>query len=155
MNIRGKYLIAAPTHSVWRLLMDFAVLERITPGISQLLPIADDKYKAISNIKIGPVRGYFEGDLKIMDKEENSTATLVMDQKSKIGNVTATITMHLNPMEDSTEIDYKGEAKLSGKLAMMGQRIIGGVISSLAKQFFAALDKEIKNVNNNPNSYAN
>ena len=155
MLIQGRYIITAPVQDVWGLLMDFEVLEKITPGISQLVPLADDKYKAISNIKIGPVRGYFEGDLKIMNKEENSTATLVIDQKSKIGNVTATITMHLKPVENSTEIDYKGEAKLSGKLAMMGQRIIGGVISSLSKQFFTALDKEIKNVNNNPSSYAN
>ena len=43
----------------------------------------------------------------------------------------------------TTEIDYKGDAKLSGRLAMMGQRIIGGVINSLSKQFFDALDKEI------------
>lgn len=155
MNIQGKYLIAAPRQKVWSLLMDFEVLERITPGISQLLPLGKDKYKAISKIKIGPVKGIFEGDLEIKDMVENSTATLVLDQKSKIGNVTANIIIQLNTVENSTEIDYKGEAKLSGKLAMMGQRIIGGVISSLSKQFFAALDKEIKNVNSKPSSYAN
>jgi carbon monoxide dehydrogenase subunit G len=82
-------------------------------------------------------------------------ATIVMDQKSKIGNVTASIKMQLNTIDNSTEIDYKGEAKLSGKLAMMGQRIIGGVVKSLSKQFFMALDNEIKNVNSKPNSYAN
>lgn len=155
MIIQGKYLIDATTENIWNLLMDFKVLERITPGISQLLPLGKDKYKAISKIKIGPVKGIFEGQLEIKDIIENSMATIVMEQKSKIGNVTASIKMQLHSVDSSTEIDYKGEAKLSGKLAMMGQRIIGGVVSSLTKQFFTALDNEIKNVNPKPSSYAN
>lgn len=155
MIIQGKYLIAAPTGEVWNLLMDAKVLERITPGISELQPIDDDIYRAISNVKIGPVKARFEGQLEIKDKIENSMATLVMDQKSKIGNVSAEIKLQLNDLDGSTEIDYKGEAKLSGKLAMMGQRILGGVINSLSKQFFESLNSEIKDVITKPNSYAN
>ncbi len=155
MIIQGKYRIEAPISDVWRLLMDFKVLEKITPGISELLPLGKNKYKAISKIKIGPVKGNFVGELEIKDIIENSMATIVMNQKSKIGYLTASINMRLNKINSSTEIEYKGEAKLSGKLAMMGQRIIGGVVSSLTKQFFTALDNEIKNVNPKPSSYAN
>ena len=155
MIIQGKYIIDVPADRIWSLLMDITVLERITPGISQLIPIETDKFRAISKIKIGPVKGEFEGQLEMKDKVENSMATLVINQKSKIGNVAASIKMQLNTIDNSTEIEYKGEAKLSGKLAMMGQRIIGGVINSLSKQFFTALDNEIKNVNSNPSSYAN
>ena len=143
MIIQGKYSIEASAQDVWIHLLDPEVLKRITPGISELNPLGDDKYQAISNIKIGPVKGSFEGQLELRDKVENSTATIVVDQKSKIGNVSAEIKIQLNTIGDTTEIDYTGEAKLSGKLAMMGQRIIGGVISSLSKQFFKSLDKEI------------
>ena len=143
MIIQGKYPIAASTEDVWKHLMDPEVLSRVTPGISELSPLGDDKYKAISNIKIGPVKGSFEGQLELRDKIENTTATLVINQKSTIGNVSAEIKMQLNTIENMTEIDYKGEAKLSGKLAMIGQRIIGGVVSSLSRQFFNALNNEI------------
>ena len=143
MIIQGKYPIAASTQDVWNHLMDPEVLKRVTPGISELSPLDDDKYKAISNIKIGPVKGSFEGQLELRDKVENSSATLVINQKSTIGNVSAEIKMQLNTIKNITEIDYKGEAKLSGKLAMIGQRIIGGVISSLSRQFFNALNNEI------------
>jgi len=143
MIIQGNYPINASVQDVWNHLMDPEVLKKITPGISELIPQGDDKYQAISNIKIGPVKGSFEGQLELKDKVENSTATIVVDQKSKIGNVSAEIKIQLNTIGDTTEINYHGEAKLSGKLAMMGQRIIGGVISSLSKQFFKSLDKEI------------
>lgn len=155
MIIKGKYLIIAPINDVWNELMDPEVLKRITPGISELEPLGNDKFKAISNIKIGPVKGSFEGLLELTNIVENSRSTIVINQKSKIGNVSAEINMQLNSIEDTTEIEYEGEAKLSGKLAMMGQRIIGGVVSSLSKQFFKALDDEIKKENIKPSSYAN
>jgi len=143
MIIQGKYVIEASTQDVWDHLMNPEVLKRITPGISELNPLGDDKYQAISIIKIGPVKGSFEGMLELKDMVENKSATLVIAQKSKIGNVSAEIKMQLNSIDNSTEIDYKGEAKLSGKIAMLGQRMIGGVISSLSKQFFKALDSKI------------
>ena len=146
MIIQGKYSIEASTQDVWIHLLDPEVLKRVTPGITELNPLGDDKYQAISNIKIGPVKGSFEGQLELKDKVENSTATIVVDQKSKIGNVAAEIKIQLKTIGYTTEIDYQGEAKLSGKLAMMGQRIIGGVVSSLSKQFFKSLDKEINQV---------
>ena len=124
--------------------MDPKVLQRITPGISELNTLGDDKYQAISRIKIGPVKGSFEGQLELKDKIENTNATIVINQKSKIGNVSAEIKMQLTDLHGTTEIEYKGEAKLSGKLAMTSQRIMGGVISSLSKQFFKSLNNEIK-----------
>lgn len=128
---------------VWMRLMDPEVLARITPGVSTLSPIGDDKYKAQYNIKIGPVKGKFEGQFEIKNKVEHANVTLVISQSSKIGNVAAEIHVQLNNAENTTEIDYNGEAKLSGKIATMGQRIIGGVVNSLSGQFFKSLDNEI------------
>lgn len=146
MIIQGKYPIEASVQDVWNHLMDPEVLKRVTPGISELNSLGDDKYQAISNIKVGPVKGTFEGMLQLREKVENSTATIVINQKSKIGNVSAEIRLQLNVINGLTEIDYDGDAKLSGKLAMMGQRIIGGVVSSLSKQFFNSLNQEINQV---------
>ncbi|MDH5366504.1 MAG: carbon monoxide dehydrogenase subunit G [Cyclobacteriaceae bacterium] len=145
MIIKGKYPIDASAQNVWNHLMDPEVLKRITPGISDLQPLDKDKYLAISKIKIGPVSGSFEGELELKDIKDETHATIVINQKSKIGNVSAEIKMQLNKLENTTEIEYKGEAKLTGKLAMMGQRIIGGVVSSLSKQFFKTLNNEINN----------
>ena len=143
MIIKGNYPIAASIPVVWKSIIDPEVLKQITPGISELRHLEGDKYKAISNIKIGPVKGSFEGELELRDKVENTSATLVINQNSKIGNVSAEIKLQLIGVDDSTEVSYEGDAKLSGKLAMMGQRIIGGVINSLSREFFKALDNEI------------
>jgi len=145
MNIKGKYAIAAPASTIWPLLQDPVVLARITPGISRLDLTGPDEYKAISEISIGPVRGSFAGDLRVKDKIEEQTMTLTFDLKSKIGNAISEIKIDLVPTEDQkTEVIYNGSAKLSGTIARMGQRILGGVIKTLSKEVFKKLEKEIE-----------
>jgi carbon monoxide dehydrogenase subunit G len=41
-----------------------------------------------------------------------------------------------------SEVSFDGNVKLSGLLASMGQRVLGGVANMLTKQFFSNLEKE-------------
>ncbi len=145
MKIKGKNTINASSKMIWEMIQNPEILEKITPGIKTLERIDTDSYKAFSEVKIGPVKGTFKGNLSIKDKVENESCVLVVDQKSKMGNVVAEIGMTLVAENDTnTEVQYTGEAKMSGKLAVMGQRIMSGVVSTLSKQFFSALEKEIE-----------
>jgi len=145
MKISGDHKADTDIANLWMLLQDEEVLARISPGISRIDKISEDHYKAISDINIGPVRGSFEGELRLKDKIENETMTLELQQKSKIGNAIATIVMKLTPDgENAAFINYQGSAKVSGRLATMGQRILGGVIKTLSKQVFSELDKVIE-----------
>lgn len=145
MNIEGTHTIETSPSAIWDILIDPVVLARITPGINELTQIEEDKYLAIAEIKIGPVKGKFEGQFEMKDKVEKESVTLLMDQKSKIGNVLAEIGIRINDMGNGhSEILYEGTAKLSGRIASIGQRIIGGVISTMSKQFFQKLEKEIQ-----------
>ncbi len=118
-------------------------MEKVTPGIKTLEAKGEDEYIAVSEVKVGPVRGKFEGDLIIKEKVEGKSLVVALDQKSKMGNALAEIGMELIPHENgNTEIKYDGDVKMSGMLGRMGQRIIGGVVSTLSKQFFTALEEE-------------
>ncbi len=144
MKITGEYQIHAPAGQVWEAILDPRVLERITPGIKQLEATGPDTYKALSEVKLGPVRGSFEGDFFVRDKEEGKSCKIVLDQKSKLGNTLAEIKLELIPLsENETQIKYAGDARISGMLARMGQRVLGGVVKTLSKQFFEALEKEL------------
>ena len=145
MKISGKYVMDAPVEKVWKMINDPGVLEKITPGVKRLISKGDDQYEAVSEVKIGPVRGRFEGALHLKDKEEHQRMVVALDQKSRMGNALAEIGIQLRPSENGqTEIHYTGDVKMSGMLGRMGQRIIGGVVSTLSKQFFAALTELIQ-----------
>lgn len=124
--------------------MDTDALARIVPGISRLEKTGENTYKSILAIKLGPVNSSFTGDLQMEDIVQEKGFILKVQQNSKIGNANAAIKISLTPLADNqTEVSFDGDVKLSGMLAGMGQRLIGGVSNTLTKQFFSNLEKEV------------
>ena len=145
MKLNGEHTLSAPRKVVWDMLMDPQQLVKITPGISELNKINDTNYEAVSEVKIGPVKGRFTGDLALEDLIEPESFTLVVKQNSKIGNVKADVVIHLDEVGNGdTQISFDGKAQMSGLLARTGARVVSGVANSLTKQFFEAFDKEIE-----------
>jgi len=135
----------APPAKIWELLMDTDTLARIVPGISRLEKTGDNKFKSIIEIKMGPVNSSFAGDLQMEDIKELEGFTLKVQQNSKIGNANAAINISLLAVNEiNTELTFDGDVKLSGMLAAMGQRLIGGVSNTLTKQFFSNMEKELQ-----------
>lgn len=144
MLLTGNQSVKANTSRVWQMLMDPDVLAKIVPGISKLERLSDNSFKSILNIKIGPVSGSFSGKLQLEDIVEQKSFTLKAQQNSKIGNANADVKIKLAAVDNAqTEVTFDGDVKLSGILATMGQRVIGGVANTLTKQFFANLEKEV------------
>ncbi len=145
MQLTGKHVVNALPSKIWEMLMDTDTLARIVPGISRLEKTGENKYKSIIEIKMGPVNSSFTGDLQMEDIKEPEGFTLKVQQNSKIGNANAAIKISLLPVnENSTEVSFDGDVKLSGMLAAMGQRLIGGVSNTLTKQFFSNMEKELQ-----------
>lgn len=144
MHLTGKHHFRASAKSIWDMLMDADTLARVTPGISRLEQTGSDQYKAIAEVKMGPVSGSFSGEVEVLDKSEPSVFTLRVKQNSRIGNVSADVKIFLTSVsEEETELSFDGEAKLSGLLARTGQRVLSGVANTLTRQFFSALEEEI------------
>lgn len=143
MTLEGNYTVNAARETVWELLMDPEVLARITPGITSLEKVDEDNYKAVAQLKIGPVGGAFSGNLNLSDRKKPESFSLSIQQNSKIGNANAVVHMNLTTTAGGqTAVAYTGEVKLSGMLSTMGGRVITPVAKMLAQQFFEALEKE-------------
>ncbi len=129
------------------MLLDADTLASIIPGVSRLEKTGESTFNSFLEIKIGPVSGSFTGNLQLEDINEKKEFTLKVQQNSKIGNANAVIKIVLVRLNDKqTEVSFDGNVKLSGLLASMGQRILGGVANMLTQQFFSNLEKEIEKV---------
>jgi carbon monoxide dehydrogenase subunit G len=146
MQLTGKQVLNASPAQVWQKLMDTDTLARIIPGVTTLEQVGENTFASTLHIKLGPVNGSFSGNLQLEDITGQRSFTLKAQQSSKIGNANANVKVDLLPVENQqTQVAFDGEAKLSGLLASMGQRVIGGVASTLTKQFFSNLEKELAN----------
>lgn len=126
--------------------MDPVTLAQIVPAVSSLKLIDDNQYKALAEIKMGPVSGSFSGHLSLLNIRENEGYSLHVKQTSKIGNADALVNIALKSLDnDQTELTFDGDAKLLGLLVRTGQRVISGVANTLTKQFFANFDEALSN----------
>lgn len=144
MQLTGSHILNAPPSKVWELLMNTDILARIVPGITRLEQTGENQYKAIAEIKLGPVSGSFSGSLSLSNIQPEAGYTLHVKQNSKIGNADAEITINLKEADNQqTELSFDGDAKLSGLLARTGQRVLSGVANTLTKQFFENFEEEL------------
>lgn len=149
MDLQGSHVFNAPVEKVWELLLNPDFLAKVTPGISKLVQESGDVYKAIAEVKIGPVKGSFEGVAELKDKVEHQSFTLKVLQNSKIGNVAADVKMKMQPTADGqTELSFDGKADVSGLLARTGNRVMSGVANTLTNQFFSNFEEELSNLGN-------
>jgi uncharacterized protein len=144
MILTGQHSVNASAQQIWDMMMDPDALARITPAISSLERIDEDNFKAVANVKIGPVGASFTGNLRVSDRNEPHNFKLSIQQNSKVGNANAVMNMKLVPLSPTqTQVSFEGDVKLSGTLAVMGGRVITPVANMLSKQFFEELEKEV------------
>lgn len=144
MKVEGTYTLPAPRQKVWALLNDPKVLARATPGVKQLDPAGADTYKATIELGIGPVKGTYAGQVSIADKVPPERMRLVVEGGGKAGTIRASGELQLSDQGSATLVTYSGDAQVTGLIASVGHRLIGGVAKQMAVEFFKALERELR-----------
>ncbi len=144
MKVEGTYTLPAPRQRVWELLNDPDVLARATPGIKQLSPLGPDTYRATIELGVGPVKGAYEGQVTIADRVPLERLTLKVEGGGRPGTIKATGELHLAEQDGKTVVTYSGDAQITGLIASVGHRLIGGVAKQMAGEFFKGLERELR-----------
>lgn len=144
MKLEGTYTFAAPRAEVWKALMDPKMLASIMPGCEGLEEVGQDEYKAEMKIKVGPVQGKFQGNIKLMDINEPDSYSMQVDGNGPSGFVKGTGGVRLEAQGDSTLMHYTGDAQVGGRIASVGQRLLDSSAKALTRQSLDALHEQIK-----------
>ncbi len=144
MKVEGTYTLPAPRQRVWELLNDPAVLARATPGVKQLDPLGNDTYRATIEVGVGPVKGAYAGQVSIADRVPLERLTLKVEGSGRPGTIKATGELRLAEHDGQTVVTYTGDAQVTGVIASVGHRLIGGVAKQMAGEFFKALERELR-----------
>lgn len=149
MDVKGEVIVEAEKDVVWEALNDKEILKAATPGCKSLTEVEPFHYKAEVSLGIAAVRGQYEADIKILDKQEPDQYRLVMNANSSMGFVEGDAVVTLEFDEGKTIIMYDGTANVGGLIAGTGQRILSGIAKMIVKDFFKKIAKEIKKQTSN------
>lgn len=137
MELEGTRLIAAPRETVWAHLNNAETLKACIPGCEELTGSPEDGFEAVVKQKVGPVKATFKGEVTLADVNAPDSYRIVGEGKGGVaGFAKGSADVSLADVGGATELTYHVDAKVGGKLAQLGSRIVGGFAKKMADQFF-------------------
>ncbi|MCY3947545.1 MAG: carbon monoxide dehydrogenase subunit G [Anaerolineaceae bacterium] len=144
MHIEGSYEFEFQRELVWDVLMDIDVLGSIIPGSKGLEAIGENKYESKLAVRVGPVNGKFESQFELADVKAPESYRLIVEGKGPAGHVTGEGVIRLAQDNGRTVMHYAGDARIGGKIAAVGQRLLDVAAKQIAKQALKKLSKQIE-----------
>jgi uncharacterized protein len=137
LEMTGEVQLSAPRESVWEKLNDSGVLKACIPGCEQLEKLADGGFRASARMKVGPVSARFNGRVLLSDLNPPNSYRITGEGEGGVaGFAKGSALVKLTEADGGTRLHYSVEAKIGGKLAQLGQRLISGTAKKLADEFF-------------------
>lgn len=144
MKLEGTYEFETTREVVWEMLQDPEVIGSIIPGSQGMEEIGENKYESVVIVKVGPITGRFEGTVELMDLNPPESYNMAMKGKGPAGHVDGTGSVRLEYDGKITTMHYTGDAKVGGKIAAVGQRLLDVVAKAMAKRSLNSLAKKIQ-----------
>ena len=145
MQMSDTRQIAVSPAEVYAALLNPDVLKACVPGAQEVSGSPEDGFEATVVQKVGPVKATFKGEVSISDMVENASLKLSGAGKGgAAGFAKGEADVRLVAKDGGCELSYDVEAKVGGKLAQLGSRIIDGFAKKMADQFFANLQEQLE-----------
>ena len=155
MELSGEERIAASRESVWQALHDADVLKECIKGCKSLEWVEGGVMRAVVEAKVGPVKATFDAVIEITNSVTPERYTLTGEGKGGVaGFAKGSADVALADDGDATILTYTANAKIGGKLAQLGSRLVDTTAKSYARDFFACLSERVAADNASPDAPA-
>jgi hypothetical protein len=145
MQMTDSQRIEAPREKVWEALNDPDVLKASIPGCEELTKHSDTEMEAKVKLKVGPVKATFGGKVTLNDLDPPNGYTIDGEGSGGVAGFArggAKVRLEEDG-PDATILHYEVDAKVSGKLAQLGARLIDSTAKRLAGEFFTAFAEQV------------
>ncbi|SDZ74823.1 CoxG family protein [Rubrimonas cliftonensis] len=145
MKLEGSQIIAADRATVWAALNDPETLRACIPGCQSLEKTSDTSFEAVVKQKVGPVSATFNGAIELTNMNPPEGYTISGEGKGgAAGFAKGGADVALREVSEGTELTYSAEAKVGGKIAQLGARLIDGFAKKMADQFFTNFKDQVE-----------
>ena len=145
MHFEGTFEVPAPKDRVFDLLLNPHEISGWMPDFQKLDVKSPDEFTVLVRAGVSFIKGDFTMNFRIVEKKTPTHAKLVA-RGSGMGSVVDLETLiNLSDSENGgTAMKWEAEAKIGGRLASVGQRLISGQAEKIVKQLFECLRAKIE-----------
>ena len=138
MKLKDSFIIEAPIDAVWALLQDIHRVSTCVPGVDRVEEVGPDVYNGILKVKVGPISASFQGEVTLTEQTYppgRLVAEISGKDKASASQVKAIFTGELSPAEGGTQLDYKMDIALRGRLAQFGLVVVKATAKKMTSEF--------------------
>ncbi len=137
IELSGSYIIPASLEEVWSHLNNPQSLQSCLPGCEALEAVSETEMEAALQLKIGPMKVKFKGSVTISDITPLQSYKITGEGKGgAAGFAKGHAFIELVRVEDTqTSLNYQSEAKVGGKLAQVGSRLVSSSAQKIIDEF--------------------
>lgn len=136
----GEFELDMPPADLWPYFTDPDVLAECAPGLKELNMNSPSDLDAVMSVKVGSVSPTFNVDVTVVETHAPNYLEMVAVGNSSRNAFETTASMDLQDDGDGgTVATWEATAEVSGLIASLGQRALGGVTKRLVEKFFTNL----------------
>lgn len=146
MKLSGSHHYPYPPEQVFEALLDPEVLSRTLPGCEDLQQTGENQYAGKLKMKVGPVQGVFQGKVELHELDPPTSYRLKLEGSGAPGFMNGDGAIRLEPKDGGTELHYEIDAKVGGKIASIGQRLVESSAKVITRQGLQGLGVQLERV---------
>ena len=144
MKIEGAFTFAADVETVWDHMLDPGALSACLPGCEQFDPTGDDSYDVVMRVGVAGISGRYTGKVTVAEKQHAESYRMIVQGRGRGGGIRGEGVLTFAPDGDGTRVTVGGDARVTGVVARVGQRLLGTVSKTLMTQFFACMGEKLE-----------
>jgi len=146
MKFEGTITVEHPKDAVWDFVLDIKKFSSCMPGLDSIDQINDTTFDGVISAKVGPMSGKFSFRSTITDTNPKESLTVSVegtDSVTKSAVIASVNALMEEPRENCTELKYRAQVDIKGRLAIVGDMILRATTSLILEEFRKRLGKAL------------
>lgn len=146
MEFKGEVPIKATREKVWAFLTDPHQVTQCAPGLQSVEVIDDRHFTCVVRAGVGMIRGNFNFDVVWNEMDPPNRASMTANGKIPGSAVSMNSTMVLEETDGGagTLMRWSSDVRVSGTIAGVGARLMGGVADRMTKDIFSCIQSKLE-----------
>ena len=144
MRVQGNYTFDADVQTVWDALLSPDTLAGCIPGCESIAPSGENSYEIEMTVRVAAIRGAYKGQVSVENLKPHESYTMVVSGSGRGGTVRGSGDLSFSESDGKTIVSISGDTQVTGVVARVGQRLLGGASRMMMNQFFDCLRTKIE-----------
>jgi uncharacterized protein len=146
LHFEGTFVVKAPPSKVFDYLLDPQKISACMPDLQKLEVKSPDEFVAVVRAGVSFIKGDFTMHFTTKERDPPTHAKLVAHGTGIGSTVDLDTVLDITESQGGTSMKWAAEARVGGRIASVGQRLLNGQAEKIVKELFGCLQRQLESM---------